>query len=157
MQHWLATVILVFCPWVPISLFFWSTLPLPLGRREATFFYLDRFTIAVKVLTMYMSSSWISAILPSLLVISQVSTAYLAQESTGNSVEASVPSPTISDQPSSTSSAPAQTHTIQVGLADHKFRPEATTANVGDVSWSSTTISSSFSNTQCTRYPLPST
>lgn len=35
---------------------------------------------------------------------------------------------------SSTSSAPAQTHTIQVGLADHKIRPEVTTAEVGDVS-----------------------
>lgn len=103
-----------------------------------------------QILTMHRSSSWISAILPSLLVVSQVSTACLAQDSTGDSVEASVPSSTISDQPSSTSSAPAQTHTIQVGLADHKFRPEATTANVGDVSWICTTIISSFSNTQCT-------
>ena len=47
-------------------------------------------------------------------------------------------SPTASSTPannsSSTSSAAVQTHTISVGLADHKFRPESTNANIGDVS-----------------------
>ncbi|KAH8728955.1 hypothetical protein GQ44DRAFT_768822 [Phaeosphaeriaceae sp. PMI808] len=41
-------------------------------------------------------------------------------------------SSTVSNHPSSTSSAAAQTHTIQVGLADHKFKPEVTEAQVGD-------------------------
>jgi hypothetical protein len=44
------------------------------------------------------------------------------------------PSPTVFDQSSSTSSAPSQTHTIQVGLADHKFRPDTVQAEIGDVS-----------------------
>jgi len=35
---------------------------------------------------------------------------------------------------SSVVSGPAQTHTIQVGLADHKFVPNVTEAAVGDVS-----------------------
>ncbi|KAH7382595.1 hypothetical protein DE146DRAFT_760433 [Phaeosphaeria sp. MPI-PUGE-AT-0046c] len=42
------------------------------------------------------------------------------------------PSMSTSTIASSTISAPAQTHTIQVGLADHKFKPEVTEANVGD-------------------------
>jgi hypothetical protein len=37
-------------------------------------------------------------------------------------------------QTSSTSSAATQTHTVQVGLADHKFRPDVTEAEIGDVS-----------------------
>jgi hypothetical protein len=45
------------------------------------------------------------------------------------------PSSTISEQSSITSSAPAQTHTVQVGLADHKFRPDVIEAEVGDVSY----------------------
>jgi hypothetical protein len=50
------------------------------------------------------------------------------------------PSPSVSEQSSSTSSAPAQTHTIQVGLADHKFRPDTVQAEVGDVRTPSPTI-----------------
>ncbi|CAO2652889.1 Nn.00g023000.m01.CDS01 [Neocucurbitaria sp. VM-36] len=42
------------------------------------------------------------------------------------------PSSSTTTQPSTTSSASAQTHTIQVGLADHKFRPEVTKAEIGD-------------------------
>jgi hypothetical protein len=65
----------------------------------------------------------------------------LAQDSTSSSADAVAtadarrPDSTtsISLQPSSTSSAAAQTHTIQVGLADHKFRPDVTEAEVGDV------------------------
>ena len=35
--------------------------------------------------------------------------------------------------PTPTSSAAAQTHIISVGNGDHKFRPEVTQAEVGDV------------------------
>ena len=43
------------------------------------------------------------------------------------------PTWTTSSQTTSTSSAPAQTHTIEVGGADHTFRPDVTEADVGDV------------------------
>ncbi|KAA8622322.1 PAT1 domain-containing protein [Pyrenophora tritici-repentis] len=43
-----------------------------------------------------------------------------------------LPTSTISSTTSSTSSAAAQTHTIQVGLADHIFKPDTTVANIGD-------------------------
>jgi plastocyanin len=62
----------------------------------------------------------------------------MAQDSTSNdaaSVTANARAPSsTSNQASSTSSAPAQTHTVQVGLADHKFNPNVTEAEVGDVS-----------------------
>jgi hypothetical protein len=35
--------------------------------------------------------------------------------------------------PSSTSTAPIQTYTIEVGNGDHKFKPDVTLAKVGDV------------------------
>jgi hypothetical protein len=35
--------------------------------------------------------------------------------------------------PTPTSSAAAQTHTISVGNGDHKFRPDVTQAEIGDV------------------------
>jgi hypothetical protein len=44
------------------------------------------------------------------------------------------PSVTVASQSSSTSSAPAQTHTVQVALADHKFQPDVLQAGIGDVS-----------------------
>ncbi|KAF2035214.1 hypothetical protein EK21DRAFT_84835 [Setomelanomma holmii] len=61
----------------------------------------------------------------------------LAQDSTSESgssatAQARGPDATTSIQASSTSSAPAQTHTIEVGLADHKFRPDTTEAAIGD-------------------------
>lgn len=75
------------------------------------------------------------------LLLTQCSALCLAHGSTvsqdvtttinARSADASMSTSTIA---SSTSSAPAQTHTIEVGLADHKFRPDVTTANVGDVS-----------------------
>jgi hypothetical protein len=37
------------------------------------------------------------------------------------------------DTPTPTSSAAAQTHTISVGNGDHKFRPDVTQAEIGDV------------------------
>jgi len=43
-------------------------------------------------------------------------------------------SSSYSEASSTTSSAPAQTHVITVGKADHKFSPEVTQAEVGDVS-----------------------
>jgi plastocyanin len=38
----------------------------------------------------------------------------------------------VTPYPSATSSAPAQTHTISVGI-DHKFKPDITQAEVGDI------------------------
>jgi hypothetical protein len=58
----------------------------------------------------------------------------LAQDNDGYSSDSPAPSSGVVNQPSSTSSAAAQTHTISVGLADHKFKPESTNANIGDVS-----------------------
>ncbi|KAJ6268389.1 hypothetical protein PSV08DRAFT_249712 [Bipolaris maydis] len=74
------------------------------------------------------SRCWATALVQFLLVSIQLPTTCLAHDSV-QVVTASVITP---GQPSSTITAPAQTHTIQVGLADHKFRPEATMANVGD-------------------------
>lgn len=42
------------------------------------------------------------------------------------------PSPTTFQSSTSTSSSAPQTHTVQVGLLDHKMRPESTEAEVGD-------------------------
>ncbi|KAF1913185.1 hypothetical protein BDU57DRAFT_581723 [Ampelomyces quisqualis] len=58
----------------------------------------------------------------------------MAQDSPDVSVTANARGPDASTKstPSSTSSAPAQTHTIQVGLADHKFKPDVIAADVGD-------------------------
>jgi hypothetical protein len=71
----------------------------------------------------------------------QLPTPCLAQDSTSSeatvaTADARRPDSTTSSslQLSSTSSAVAQTHTVQVGLADHKFRPDVTEAEVGDVS-----------------------
>jgi hypothetical protein len=87
------------------------------------------------------SSFLLHILLLSFLTI-QLPTPCLAQDSSSSSADtvatadARRPDSTtsMSLQPSSTSSAAAQTHTIQVGLADHKFRPDVTEADVGDVS-----------------------
>lgn len=44
------------------------------------------------------------------------------------------PSVTEESPSSSASSAPTQTYTVQVGLADHKFQPDTVQAGIGDVS-----------------------
>ncbi|USP73494.1 uncharacterized protein yc1106_00768 [Curvularia clavata] len=76
---------------------------------------------------MFRSRSWKPAFIQSVLVATWLPGICLAQNG-AQIVTASTPS----IQPSSTTSAPAQTHTIQVGLADHKFKPETTEANIGD-------------------------
>ncbi|KAH7379518.1 hypothetical protein BKA66DRAFT_442581 [Pyrenochaeta sp. MPI-SDFR-AT-0127] len=84
-------------------------------------------------------SSWLYFLLV-LLSIVQVSICFAqdnnwsGNEDSRTSVAARNPeSSSTSSQPSSTSSAPTQTHTVQVGLADHKMRPEVTKAKVGDI------------------------
>ena len=82
--------------------------------------------------------SWLPPILLSLFLSAQLSTTCLAQSNTasgGNSL-APITSTTVVTviQSSSASLAAAQTHTIQVGLADHIFKPDSTVANIGDVS-----------------------
>ena len=72
---------------------------------------------------------WMLTFVQSFLVATQLPRTCLAQ----SSVQAVTASSTISGQPSATTSGPAQTHTIQVGLLDHKFKPDTTVANVGDV------------------------
>src|SRR5690242_18228234 len=60
----------------------------------------------------------------------------VAQEiivTTTTSAASSSPSPTIFQSSASTGSSAPQTHTIQVGLLDHKMRPETTEAHVGDI------------------------
>jgi hypothetical protein len=83
-------------------------------------------------------SSWLHASLLASFLFTQLPAVCMAQDSTSNdaaSVTANARvSSSISSQASSTSSAPAQTHTVQVGLADHKFNPDVTEAEVGDVS-----------------------
>ncbi|KAF2847033.1 hypothetical protein T440DRAFT_404397, partial [Plenodomus tracheiphilus IPT5] len=61
----------------------------------------------------------------------QLMTACLAQDSSSNTAVATT-STTSRSPSSSTSSAPLQTHTIQVGLADHRMVPNVTQAAVGD-------------------------
>ncbi|EUC48652.1 hypothetical protein COCMIDRAFT_51479, partial [Bipolaris oryzae ATCC 44560] len=78
------------------------------------------------------SRCWAVAYLHFLLVSIQLPTICLAHDSVQLDVQVVTASATTPDQPSSTITATTQTHTIQVGLADHKFRPEATVANVGD-------------------------
>ncbi|KAF5845307.1 hypothetical protein GGP41_002903, partial [Bipolaris sorokiniana] len=78
------------------------------------------------------SRCWAVAFLQFLLVSIQLPTTCLAHDSVQPNVQVVTASAITPGQPSSTITAPAQTHTIQVGLADHKFRPEATVANVGD-------------------------
>lgn len=68
-------------------------------------------------------SCW-RGLLVTILTISQLAGFSLAQ----------VAAPSIlSSVPSVTSSAPSQIHTVAVGLADHKMKPEVTIANIGDV------------------------
>lgn len=52
--------------------------------------------------------------------------AYLATSSLAQLVSSLLP-------PTPTSSAAVQTHTISVGNGDHKFRPDVTQAEIGDV------------------------
>ncbi len=40
---------------------------------------------------------------------------------------------TTEEAPSSTSTAPAKTHTVDVGNADHKFKPDIIQAEIGDI------------------------
>ncbi|KAH7072374.1 hypothetical protein FB567DRAFT_201402 [Paraphoma chrysanthemicola] len=88
------------------------------------------------MLTIGLRPTWLQIVF--ILCITQLFTECLAQESVSSrdsSVTAQARSPDPSTKPSqssSTSSAPAQTHTIEVGLADHKFRPESTEAAIGD-------------------------
>lgn len=98
---------------------------------------LENFAIADKVFKMPRSQSWLHTVFLSLVVVIHLPTG-LAQDDPASSTESPTTSSIAPDQPSPTNSAPAQTYTIQVGLADHKFKPEVTTANIGDVSWSAT-------------------
>ncbi|KAF1926465.1 uncharacterized protein M421DRAFT_422794 [Didymella exigua CBS 183.55] len=81
----------------------------------------------------YLKPAW----LPLLLVLLQV-TSVLAQDANASESSttaalsaSSSPYPTMLQSSTSTNSEP-QTHTIQVGLLDHKMRPEVTEAAVGD-------------------------
>jgi hypothetical protein len=74
----------------------------------------------------------------------------LAQDRDGLSSDSPTASASTASESSSTSSAAAQTHTISVGLADHKFRPESTNANVGDVSEYHIGHIKRVSNSMCT-------
>lgn len=62
-------------------------------------------------------------------------TSVLAQgtSTTATTAASSSPSPTTLQSSTKTSSSATQTHTIQVGLLDHKMRPETTEAAVGDI------------------------
>ncbi|KAJ4363149.1 hypothetical protein N0V83_010269 [Neocucurbitaria cava] len=79
--------------------------------------------------------SWLAVIFVSFILATHLPTACLAQDkpvsSNGNptaTADAMNPDPSSS----TTSSAPTQTHTIQVGLADHVFKPDVTNASIGD-------------------------
>ncbi|KAH4069599.1 hypothetical protein HBH98_067020 [Parastagonospora nodorum] len=85
------------------------------------------------------SSSWLRTLVVTSFLFTLLPAVCLAQESTSNSgasVTANARAPDTSSsatiRPSSTSSAPPQTHTVQVGLADHKFVPDVTEAKIGD-------------------------
>jgi plastocyanin len=71
-----------------------------------------------------------------LLTVAQ-STRALAQDATSDkpstNIATGTSSPTAVQSSTSTSSSSTQTHTIQVGLADHKMRPETIEAAVGDI------------------------
>lgn len=95
--------------------------------------------------------SWLHVL--TLLALVHLPALCIAQSSTsntGSTVSAAVmkssTSPSTSSRPSATSSAPTQTHTVQVGLADHKFQPDTVQANVGDVSLPSP---QSFTHIRC--------
>ncbi|KAF1843459.1 uncharacterized protein K460DRAFT_290674, partial [Cucurbitaria berberidis CBS 394.84] len=75
--------------------------------------------------------SWLTLLSLYLLLTLQLPAKCLAQDSIKSSN--GDPSSSTTSQPSTTSSAQGQTHTIQVGLADHKFKPEVTEAKVGDL------------------------
>ena len=85
------------------------------------------------VSNMFATSSWL--VLPlTLLQIISVS----AQDPSTATTEAissaePSPSPTTFQSMSSTSSSAPQTHIIQVGLLDHKIRPDTTEAAIGDI------------------------
>ncbi|KAH9868973.1 hypothetical protein J1614_008050, partial [Plenodomus biglobosus] len=76
-------------------------------------------------------SFWPSISLLQVFFALQFITACLAQIRSSENVVA-MASTTSKSASSSVSSAPLQTHTIQVGLADHKFVPNVTQAAVGD-------------------------
>ena len=64
----------------------------------------------------------VRGLLSYLVIVTYLATSSIAQ------VLTSVPS-----APTTTSLAAVQTHTIDVGNGDHKFRPEVTQAEIGDV------------------------
>ncbi|KAF2999740.1 hypothetical protein E8E13_004543 [Curvularia kusanoi] len=72
------------------------------------------------------------------LTIMQI-TSVSAQDASSSGLATSIastlpsPSPTTLNSATSTSSLVPQTHTIQVGLLDHKIRPETTEAAIGDL------------------------
>ncbi|CBX90842.1 hypothetical protein LEMA_P058760.1 [Plenodomus lingam JN3] len=65
------------------------------------------------------------------LLAFQFMTACLAQDSLSSNAVVTA-STTLRSASSSTTSAPLQTHTIQVGLADHRMVPNVTRAAIGD-------------------------
>lgn len=82
------------------------------------------------------SSSWLRTLIVTSFLLTLLPVVCMAQDST---VTADARAPDASSsttiRPSSTSSAPPQTHTVQVGLADHKFVPDVTEARIGDASY----------------------
>jgi hypothetical protein len=85
------------------------------------------------VLNMFTTSSWL--VLP-LTVLQFISVSAQDQSTTATVATRPVqssPSPTTFQSIFSTSSSVPQTHTIQVGLLDHKIRPDTTEAAIGDI------------------------
>lgn len=85
------------------------------------------------------SGSTATPVLLKLLLAAIQFTSVIAQDSSTTTTSVVLPSPSPSPSPTtfqssiSTSSSAPQTHTIQVGLLDHKMRPEITEAAVGDI------------------------
>lgn len=91
------------------------------------------------IVTVPMALVWQKLLMSfAVLVILRIPATCLAQQSTsslGDGISGTQEPTVVTTLPKSISSpAPVQTHTIQVGLADHKIRPETTKANIGDVS-----------------------
>ncbi|KAJ8105539.1 hypothetical protein OPT61_g10113 [Boeremia exigua] len=77
---------------------------------------------------------WLRTLLTALCITGTVAQDVIATDpSTSATAALSSPAPTIRESSSSTSSSLPQTHTIQVGLLDHKMRPDTTKAAVGDI------------------------
>jgi hypothetical protein len=68
--------------------------------------------------------------------LAQLSVMCLAQSTTdARKTSSSIMTTATSVEADFTSSTAAATLTVQVGLADHKFKPEVTEADIGDVSF----------------------